>query len=222
MARAKRYIIPGLPHHAIQRGNNRQNIFFDKADRLYFLSKLEEISQEEKVPIGAYALMTNHIHMLLYPEKADGLIKFMKGAAQNYTQYINRKRKRSGKLWENRYKLHIVDPECEWVIARYIESNPVRARMVKKAEDYKYSSARTNLLGESSSIVTKDIIQLRKKAYQDFFYESEAMDKEHIKRIAEIVQQEKALGTGKFIDWLEKKMDVCMKVRGRGRPRKIK
>ena len=74
----------------------------------------------------------------------------MKGSLQHYTQYINRKHKRSGKLWENRYKLHIVDPECEWAVARYIENNPMRAKMIKKAEDYKYSSARANLLGANN------------------------------------------------------------------------
>ena len=222
MARAIRYIIPDLPHHAIQRGNNRQDIFFDKADRLYFLSKLKEISQEEKVLIGSYVLMTNHIHILLYPEKPDGLIMVMKGVAQNYTQYVNRKYKRSGKLWDNRYKLHMVDPEYEWVVARYIENNPLRARMIKKAEDYKYSSARTNLLGENSDIITKDIIQSRQKAYREFFYDSGSMKKEHIRRIAEVIQQEKVLGRAKFINWLEEKLNICLKIRGRGRPAKIK
>lgn len=222
MARATRYIIPDLPHHAIQRGNNRQDIFFDKADKLYFLSKLKEISTEEKVLIASYVLMTNHIHILLYPAKSDGLIKVMKGVAQNYTQYINRKYNRSGKLWENRYKLHIVDPEYEWVVARYIENNPLRARMIKRVEDYEYSSAKTNLLGVNSDIITKDIIQTRKKAYREFFYDSDSTTKEHVNKIAEIIQQEKALGSAKFINWLEEKLKVCFKVKKRGRPTKIK
>ena len=222
MARAMRYIIPDLPHHAIQRGNNRQDIFFDETDRLYFLSKLKEISQNEKVLIGSYALMTNHIHILLYPKTKDGLINTMKGTLQHYTQYINRKHKRSGKLWENRYKLHIVDPECEWIVARYIENNPMRAKMIKKAEDYKYSSARANLLGENNTIITRDIIQGKRKEYNIFFYDSESMNKEHIAQITDIIQQEKALGSTKFINWIEEKFKVCFKVRAIGRPAKEK
>ena len=222
MARATRYIIPDLPHHAIQRGNNRQDIFFDKADRSYFLSKLKEVLQNEKVLIGSYALMTNHIHILLYPKKREGLINVMKAIAQHYTQYVNRKYKRSGKLWENRYKLHIVDPECEWVVARYIENNPIRAKMITKAEEYKYSSAAFNLLGKNNDIITKDIIQGRRKEYKEFFYNSESLNKEHLVQIANIIQQEKVMGSAKFINWAEEKFDMCFKIRGRGRPGKLK
>lgn len=226
MARAIRYIIPDFPHHAIQRGNNRQDIFFDKADRVYFLSKLKELFKEEKVLISSYCLMTNHVHMLLYPQGRDALIRAMKGVAQHYAQYVNHKYKRSGKLWENRYKLHIVDPEYEWVVARYIENNPLRAKMIEKAEKYDYSSARSHLLNDSNSacndIITKDIIRAEREGYRDFFYDLKAMDKEHIAQVANTVQQEKVLGSEKFIKWVEEKFNVCLKVRGKGRPPKDK
>jgi len=227
MARAMRYIIPNLPHHAIQRGNNRQNIFFDKADRAYFLSKLKKLLEKEKVLMGSYCLMTNHVHMLLYPQRRDALITVMKGTAQHYTQYVNRKYKRSGKLWENRYKLHIVDPEYEWVVARYIENNPLRAKMVKKAENYNFSSARFHLLNDGASasdgeVITKDIIQAKRKEYEDFFYDLEAMNKDHIAQVADVIQQEKVLGGEKFIKWVEGKFNACLRIRGKGRPAKKK
>ncbi|MBL7069385.1 MAG: transposase [Candidatus Omnitrophica bacterium] len=223
MARTIRHIIPDLPHHAIQRGNNRQDIFFDKADRAYFLSKLKKLLEKEKVLIGSYCLMTNHIHMLLYPQERDALITVMKGVAQYYAQYVNHKYKRSGKLWENRYKLHIVDPEYEWVVARYIENNPLRAKIVKKAENYDFSSARLHLLNDSASeIITKDIIQTKKKEYRDFFYDLEAIDKKHIAQVADVVQQEKVLGSEEFIKWVEGKFNACLRIRGRGRPAKKK
>lgn len=119
--------------------------------------------------------MTNYIHLLLYPEEEKGLIKVMKKTAQYYTQYINRKYKRTGKLWENRYKLHIVDPESEWVMARYIENKPLRAKMVQSAESYEYSSARANLLGERNYLITKDIIKKNREEYRDFFITLELM-----------------------------------------------
>src|SRR3989338_10855138 len=130
MPRKIRYILPELAHHAIQRGNNRQNVFLDMDDRQSFLQSLGKYGRENNVYIGAYCLMTNHVHLLLYPETEEGLIVFMKLVSQMHSQRMNRKYRRSGKLWENRYKLHIVDPDYEWYVARYIELNPVRARMV--------------------------------------------------------------------------------------------
>lgn len=218
MARSRRYIIPDLPHHTIQRGNNRQNIFYDEGDKTYFLSKLEEIAKKAQVLIGSYCLMTNHIHLLLYPKDERGLIKVMKETSQYYSQYINRKHKRTGKFWENRYKLHIVDPESEWVIARYIESNPIRAEIVKRAEDYKYSSARANLLGEHNNLITKDIIKKDREGYRDFFHQLDAADPNHIRQINITVEQQKILGSDKFINWLENRLGACLRVRGRGRP----
>lgn len=218
MPRTVRYIIPNLAHHVLQRGNNRQNIFFDKKDRVYFLSKMKEISEKEKVLIGAYCLMTNHIHLLLYPKIADGMIKMLKLVAQFYTQCVNRRYRRTGKLWENRYKMHLVDPDYEWVVARYIERNPIRANMVKNATDYQYSSARAHLLGYKDIILTKNIIKSDRKAYFEFFNESESDTKEHLAQIRAVIQQQKVLGSLNFIKRLEDKFNVCFRIRRRGRP----
>ncbi len=140
MPRRVRYIYPGLPHHAIQRGNNRQKVFRDEEDRRYYLGKLNKFMKEGDVEVGAYCLMPNHVHLLIYPKSREGLIKFMKQIHQMYSQYFNWKYQHTGKLWENRYKLHIAEPEAEWVLARYIEKNPIRAGMVHKAEEYCYLS----------------------------------------------------------------------------------
>jgi putative transposase len=220
MPRQIRYIIPGISHHAVQRGNNRQQIFFDKDDREVFLSNIKKYSKEQKVLIGAYCLMTNHIHLLLYPENAEGLIKFMKCVSQNHSQYINRKYKRSGKLWENRYKLHIVDPDYEWVVMRYIERNSLRAKIVAKAEEYFYSSAKSHLNGVQDKVLTKDVIENRINEYRIFFSESEANDIVHLNNIRANIQQEKPLGDKKFIEKLEVKFKTALVVRRRGRPSK--
>ena len=99
--------------------------------------------------------------------------------------------------------------------------------MVKKAENYDFSSARLHLRNDgdsdsASEIITKDIIQTKRKEYREFFYDLEAMDKEHITRVADVVQQEKVLGSEKFIKWVEGKFDACLRIRGRGRPLKRK
>ncbi|MBN2120771.1 MAG: transposase [Candidatus Omnitrophica bacterium] len=222
MPRKIRYIIPQIPHHALQRGNNRQKIFSDKKDKDYFLANLKQYAQENKVAIGAYCLMTNHFHLLLYPESYEGLVNFMKLISQVYSQYINRKHKRTGKLWENRYKLHIVDPDYEWVVTRYIEQNPFRAGIVKKAEDYKYSSARAHLNGVDDDILTKDILKGEKKDYRIFFDDDKARDVMFLDKIRTILKQEKVLGSNDFIKRIEKRFKASFIVRERGRPAKNK
>lgn len=145
MPRNIRYIIPNIPHHVFQRGNNKQNVFKNNDDRNVFLSILRTHSKKHNIFVSAYCLMSNHFHLLLYPNSSEGLVTFMKYLSQLYTQYINKKYNRTGKLWENRYKLSIIDPDFEWIFARYIERNPLRARIIDRPENYKYSSARFNL-----------------------------------------------------------------------------
>ena len=222
MPRKIRFIIPNVPHHAIQRGNNRQDVFRDYEDRNYYLSVLRESSKEKNVLIGAYCLMTNHIHLLLYPRDEKGLIGVMKHVSQLYTQYFNRKYKRTGKLWENRYKLYLGDPDRAWVIARYIERNPMRARMVLKAEDFAYSSAKAHLLGASDELLTYDILENDRNAYREFFNQSDADAPEHVREIENVAQQGKALGDEDFHMACKEILGVDLEVRDRGRPRLVK
>lgn len=215
-----RFIIPNLPHHAIQRGNNRQHVFFDREDRLYFLNNLKKISKEENILIGAYCLMANHFHLLLYPDSRKGLIAFMKQLNQLYAQKLNRKYKRTGKLWENRYKLHLVDPDYEWVVSRYIDRNPLQAKVVNDPLKYVYSSAKAHLLGIKDELLTKDVVDSRYSEYRAFFGEPDASSSVHIASVREIIQQNKILGKPSFIEELERKFKACFHVRKRGRPPK--
>ncbi len=219
MPRQIRCIIPKIAHHAMQRGNNRRQIFFNNKDKDHFCHNLKKYSNEYKTRIGAYCLMDNHLHLLLYPDKEEGLIKFMKSINQYYTQYINRKYKRSGKLWENRYKLHLVDPDYEWVVARYIELNPVRARMITNPTDYHYSSAKKHLKGEKDSIVSKDIIEGKERDYLEFI--KEEIKERELKQIRDTLKQGKVLGSDKFISKVEKRFGGTFRIRGVGRPVKI-
>lgn len=222
MPRKQRYILPNIPHHTIQRGNNRQNIFFEKEDYEYFLSKLKTLSAEHGVGIGAYCLMTNHIHLLCYPETEAGMIKCMKLICQFYTQYINKKYKRSGKLWENRYKIHWIDPDREWVLLRYIEKNPLRAGMVRIAEDYEYSSARGHLLGGNDRNITREVVGAQRRAsYREFFAEDDEREVEISDEITKTVEQCTAYGGSDFMRKLERLIGISVEYRERGRPKKI-
>lgn len=117
MPRRARLSLPGIPWHIIQRGNNRSACFYTDEDYLYYLDTLREQADKYKCLIHAYVLMTNHVHLLLTPEEKDSASLLMKHLGQRYVQYINRTYKRSGALWEGRFRSCLTQDE------RYVLGN---------------------------------------------------------------------------------------------------
>lgn len=141
MARLPRLTLPGYPHHVIQRGNNRQAIFTTKADYQTLLDLLDENARKFSVAIHAYVLMSNHFHLLATPQSAEGLPQMMQAVGRRYVRYFNDSQKRSGTLWEGRYKSTLIQTD-RYLLAcmAYIDLNPVRAGLVAQARDYPWSS----------------------------------------------------------------------------------
>lgn len=141
MARQPRLTVPGYPHHIILRGNNRQAIVLDDADRRRLLDGLGEQAALAQVAVNAYVLMSNHLHLLLTPETAEGIPRLMQALGRNYVQAFNRRHARTGTLWEGRYRSTLIEAE-RYLLAcmAYIDLNPVRAGMVAAAADYPWSS----------------------------------------------------------------------------------
>src|SRR5450759_1226382 len=141
MARLPRLTLPGYPHHIIQRGNNRQAIFAQTADYQTLLGLLDEYARKFEVAIHAYVLMSNHFHLLATPQTADGLPQMMQAVGRRYVRYFNDAQKRSGTLWEGRYKSTLIQSD-RYLLAcmAYIDLNPVRAALVAQAGDYPWSS----------------------------------------------------------------------------------
>ena len=218
MPRNARLIIPNICHHAIQRGNNRQDIFMNKDDRCYYLEWARKLAEQCRVPILGYCLMTNHTHLLIYPCSQEGMTNFMQLLAQRYTQYFNRKYHRSGKLWDNRYKLHPFDPSVYYVVLRYIEKNPVRAGMVADAAAYPWSSAAYHLLGTEDQTVMADYLHGSAFSYRDFFHEQDGAG--DLEAIREATQQGKAWGRTLFLERLADELGKVVVPRKRGRPKK--
>ncbi len=145
MPRQQRYRLPGVPQHVIQRGNNRQVTFFDNMDYRKYLDCLETAGDKYDCAIHAYVLMTNHVHLLMTPSEPDSISKVMQSVGRQYVQYINWSYKRTGTLWEGRYKASPIESERYLLTCyRYIELNPVRAGMVASPADYAWSSYRHN------------------------------------------------------------------------------
>lgn len=141
MARLPRLVIPGQPHHIIQRGNNNQAIFLDDEDYRSFLDWLRQAAREYKVSVHAYVLMPNHVHLLATPADATGLAKAMQWVGRKYVPYFNQKHGRTGTLWQGRFKTSVIDADNYLLTcSRYIETHPVREQLAGSAQEYPWSS----------------------------------------------------------------------------------
>ncbi|TFW21950.1 REP-associated tyrosine transposase [Duganella callida] len=141
MARLPRLIVPHQPHHVIQTGANNQDVFLDANDYQSFLGWLRAAAKTYKVAVHAYVLMPNHLHLLVTPSDDNGLAQMMQLIGRYYVPYFNQKYSRSGTLWNGRYKTSLIDADEYFMLcSRYIESNPVRAGLVSRMEDYPWSS----------------------------------------------------------------------------------
>jgi putative transposase len=137
MARRRRLLAGGESHHVIQRGNDRMAIFFGDADRRLYLNWLAEAARDRGVLVHAYVLMSNHVHLLLTAPYAVSLPRLMQSLGRRYVAHVNRSYRRTGTLWEGRYRSTILDSDGYVLTChRYIEANPLRAHMVASAGDY--------------------------------------------------------------------------------------
>lgn len=143
MARLPRLTIPGLPHHLIQRGNDRQAIFGDDTDRQRYLATLRQVAADAGLAVHAYVLMPNHVHLLATPPVAGAIGRAVQALGRRYVRWFNDRHRRTGALFEGRYRSTVVDAD-HYLLAcmRYIELNPVRAGMAAQPADFAWSSHR--------------------------------------------------------------------------------
>ena len=154
MARLARVVAPGLPHHVTQRGNRRQPVFFEDADYRVYLDLLAEHTRAAGVAVWAYCLMPNHVHLILVPRHGEGLRAALGEAHRRYTRHINFREGWRGYLWQGRFASFAMDQPYLLACARYVELNPVRAKLAGTARAWKWSSARAHLAGEDDGVVT--------------------------------------------------------------------
>ena len=205
MPRRARLTIPGIPWHIIQRGNNRTACFYAEEDYRRYLDTLKEQAEKFGCAVHAYVLMTNHVHLLLTPEREDSAGLMMKHLGQRYVQYVNRHYRRSGTLWEGRFKSCLTQSE-NYVLTcyRYIELNPVRAGIVQHPRDYPWSSYRANADSRSDPLITPhpEYLRLggndrdRHDAYRQLF--AAHLDPTQIAEIRKATNGNYALGNRRF------------------------
>ena len=161
MPRRSRFVIPGQPHHVIARGHNKARTFYGRADYELYLGLLQEHLEPNECLLHAYALMPNHVHLMVTPRTHRGISDLMAVINQRFVQNINRHRGRCGSSWQGRFKSSVVDSKgYALTCQRYIDLNPVRAGIVLDAADYPWSSYRTLAFGEPSLLVVPHDVYL--------------------------------------------------------------
>jgi putative transposase len=227
MARLPRFIITGHPQHVIIRGNNRDPIFYSDEDYRFYLDKLQDACIKHQCTIHAYVLMTNHVHLLITPHTEDGISKTMQMLGRYYVQYFNFTHKRTGTLWEGRYKASLVDSEAFALTCyRYIELNPVRANMVQHPAKYPWSSYRCNALGQANSLITPHYLYealgadaaQRQAAYQALFMAH--IDDKTLDELRMSANKAWVLGSDYFKDKINAQLNRRAKPNSRGGDRK--
>jgi len=226
MPRKPRFYVIGVPVHVVQRGNNRDPIFFDDSDYRAYLSWLKEAAERYQCEIHAYVLMTNHVHILATPKEKESISRMMQYVGRRYVPYINHTYGRSGTLWEGRYKGSLVQDEIYLLTCmRYIELNPVRANMVKTAAAYRWSSYSCNASGRKDDLITAHRLYLglgkddpsRRIAYKALFRHH--MEEETVGAIRSAWQTGTPLGNERFKGKVEKTLRMKVGYAKRGRPR---
>jgi putative transposase len=219
MSRIARVVGVDYPHHITQRGNNRARVFFDREDRRFYLYTLAHYCKKYPADIWAYCLMPNHVHLLVVPRESDALARAIGGTNLVYTQYVNKRYRRSGRLWQNRfYSCVIEEDRYLWSVARYIELNPLRAGLVQSAQSYTWSSAKLHLLGRRDPIMARrDWLALcDREAYREFVKEANTRERNLIRKAT---SSGRPLGGSEFVRSLEIRLQRTLGARPHGRPR---
>lgn len=201
MARMARVTAVGQPHHIIQRGNRRQNVFFKSEDKVTYLKILNLQSKLFELETWAYCLMDNHIHIIAVPKKEDSMTRAIGETHQLYTRMINFREKWHGYLWQGRFKSVPLDQGHLYAAVRYVERNPVRAGLVKNAEDYFFSSARAHVYHEKAAVLSRFYLMDEIRDWSGYLREGEK--EEEINRIRKHTETGRPLGSDSYLRWLE-------------------
>ena len=202
MARLARVVIPGLPHHVTQRGNGRARTFFSDADYALYRDLLAQHCGTANVQLWAWCLMPNHVHLILVPSDADGLRRALAAVHRRYAGIIHARRKRTGHFWQGRFGAVVMDETHLAAALRYVSLNPVRARLVERARDWRWSSTRAHLSGKGDGITALAPVRERFPRFADLLDDAREEDLFDRLRAAESIGR--PLGDNRFLARIER------------------
>ncbi len=219
MPRMARAVAMGFPHHITQRGNYRQPVFSGDGDRFRYLDWLREYSERHALKVWAYCLMENHVHFVAVPSTEDSMSKTFKTLHMRYSRYINEKKNTSGHLWQGRFYSCALDERHLHAAVRYVENNPVRAGIVKRAEDYGWSSARAHVNGEPDAVLSHDC-PIAEGISDWSAYLREAEEEGLIEALRGSTKTGRPCGSASFVSKIEEIIGRRLRTSRGGRPRK--
>jgi putative transposase len=221
MPRTARIVVPEVPYHVTQRGNNKQDVFFVDDDRRAYLEILKEQSEKYGLQVDGWCLMANHIHLVALPHREDALAKAVGRTHWLYTQYVNRLHGRSGHLWQNRFYSCMLGPMHFLSAMRYVESNPVVAKICREAWVYPWSSARSHTEGSDNSGLLDMAAWHRRIAGMDWREVlRKRLEEKEVTAIRSCTNRGRPLGGDSFISKIEKAVGRRLRPLHVGRPRK--
>ena len=224
MPRRKRNYLPGMPYHVVQRGNNRERCFYGADDYAAYLDLWREKSRWYGVDVHAYCLMPNHIHFIVTAAEGDAISNTMKVVGSRYAYHFNRRHRRTGTLWEGRHRPSLIDADAYLLRCyRYVELNPVRARLVTRPTDYPWSSYVLNAsIGPSWLVPHAVYVSLgstdgsRTEAYRALF--ANPVGDDFLTLVRRSTQYSYPVGDDSFRKRIETRFGVDLGYTARGRP----
>jgi len=220
MPRIARIVIPGCAHHVTQCGNNRQDVFFVAYDLRVYLGLLKQAATEHGLVVHGYCLMTNHVHLIATPKEEDALAKAMGRTHFAYAQSVNRLHRRSGHLWQSRFFSCALDEEHFWSALRYVEQNPVRARVCRMPWRYAWSSAAAHM-GEGDASGLLDFTAWA-RGTDAVNWKAALVERQSTDLVNEIrvrTQTGRPLASASFLSKLEEKLGRRLRALPPGRPK---
>ncbi len=221
MPRIARLVIPEYPHHITQRGNYRQDIFRDDADRRQYLFLMADYSRKYHLDILAYCLMNNHVHFIVIPNSEESLGDTLRIVHTRYAQYFNKKMRSTGHLWQGRYYSCVLDERHLLAAAKYIERNPVRVKAVKTPTDYIWSSAKNHSAISNNDIIDASklfkYVEIEQSQWKEFINKGD--EPGEVAAIRKYTTTGRPLGSAVFIQKLEKRFGTRLHALPVGRPK---
>jgi len=215
MSRVARIVVPGFPHHVTQRGNRRADVFYSDDDRRAYLHFLRQYSERHGLAVWAYCLMTNHIHLIVVPQREDSLAKALRDAHTVYAMRFNTTTQQSGHVWQGRFYSCPLDESHLWAAVRYVERNPVRAGIVSHAVDFPWSSAAAHCGNAADGVLSRDFPP--SGVVDDWAQWLRTENEDDVARIRTTTRTGRPCGGKQFLAQLESLLGRAMHPHKRGR-----
>jgi len=220
MARLARLVVPGVPHHVTQRGNRRLPVFFGDGDYRAYKALLAEGCAKAGTAVWAYCLMPNHVHLILVPSHEDGLRAALGETHRRYTRHVNAREGWRGHLWQSRFASFPMDEAHLLACARYVELNPVRAKLARRPRAWKWSSAEAHLTGKDDGLVSVAPLLDRAGDWKAFL--GAGLETEQLDAIRGHERTGHPLGGTRFLARLKRRLGKDVTPRRPGRPARAK